>query len=170
MYIITSFGQGLDFCNFVMCWRILWHASVNLWSCMTYCEHYSNILFILIFSNKNVLYWGFGIRLIYAVRCKQLEVFCLELKSSIYNFVWKIPFKYIIIPILLKHFDFPFLSVRLYNIFCPSENSPCNKFTVCYNKHIQHSLSLTTLTTSSVLPTLTQLCYLQQFWALSLVS
>jgi hypothetical protein len=50
-----------------------------------------------------------------------------------------------------------------------SKNFTCSTSTIYCNKHNQHSLSLTTLTNSAVLPTQFQLYYLHQVWALSSV-
>ena len=66
----------------------------------------------------------------------------------------------IIIRIFYNFRYFPFPALTLYTILCPSENFPCNIFTVYCNKTNQQSLSLTTLTPSAVLPTLIQLYYL----------
>ena len=64
--------------------------------------------------------------------------------------------------IFINFLHFPFPSLKLYTIWCPSESFPCKIFTVYCNKHNQHSLSLTTLAPSTVLATPIHTCYLQQ--------
>ena len=48
----------LTFNFYVICWSILWHTSVNLFSFMTYCEQYCNCLFRLIIRWKMcITFW-----------------------------------------------------------------------------------------------------------------
>ena len=109
------------------------------------------------------MYFGFEIRLIYAFTMQTIRsVFYLELKKCYLYFTVKNFFKYIIIRILYDFLYFPFRTLTLYTILCPSDNFPCKIFTVYCNKHNQSSLSLTTLTPFAILPTHIQLYYLQQ--------
>jgi len=47
---------------------------------VTYCEQYSKFLFIYLFAERCLLYFGFEIILIYIVTCKQSDVYYLEYK------------------------------------------------------------------------------------------
>jgi len=156
-----------------------------MWYVEEYCAMLQETCLVLRLIVK--IYWllffysvfsrNYFISLIYAVRCKQSEVFYLELKqNSIYIFLWVISLQCTIIQNFYNflYFPFPFLyfpfpTLRIYTILCPSENFPCNKFTVKCNKYKQHSLSLTTFTPTAVLPTPIQLYSLRQTWVLSLV-
>ena len=37
-WIWRNCNRCFTFCNYVVCWRILWQATVNMFICMTYCE------------------------------------------------------------------------------------------------------------------------------------
>ena len=58
----------------------MWHASVNLFSCLTYCEQHSNFRCHEIFDARIVFYFGFSIILNYNFTCKHSDPF----------FIWNI--------------------------------------------------------------------------------
>ena len=55
MLYIPLFKQAHDICNYVLCRGILRHASVNLFSCASYCEQY---LCFMKFRRKNSIIFG----------------------------------------------------------------------------------------------------------------
>ena len=55
---VTSFKQLFDVCYYVVCWRILWHASINLFILMPYCETYSNIFNLIIRQKLCIIFWN----------------------------------------------------------------------------------------------------------------
>jgi len=73
----------LDICNYVACWRILWHATVNMFHCMTYREQY---LFHEISDARIVLYFGFEMRIICILTWKPSDDYYLEYKDMQFVF------------------------------------------------------------------------------------
>jgi hypothetical protein len=94
--LLRHFNRCLNFVNYVTCW-ILWLTSIKLFSCMTYCVHYSNFLFFhLIISLKRciiVLIWN---QVNLRCRMQTIRSILSRINKSIYNFLWKISLEYII--------------------------------------------------------------------------
>jgi hypothetical protein len=142
------------------------HISVNMCSCEVYCELYCDfILFHLIINQKRCIIFWIWIQVILRCRMQTIKSVLSGIEKCNLYFPVKFSLKYII-QFLYDFLYFSFPTLRLYTILCPSEKCPWVIFIAYYNKHNQHSLSLTTLTPSAVLPTPIQLYYLQQLSAL----
>ena len=87
VFNITVFEQALNVCNYVIRGRMLWHISVNVFSCITYCKEYCNLLFLEITCLRSVLYLGYEFRFKCTVAWKRWEVYLSTIRTpTIYIF------------------------------------------------------------------------------------
>jgi hypothetical protein len=110
------------------------------------------------------------------IKKNQFTLSCVKWKLNFFKVhIFKLHFPVENVPYIYHYVIFHdflfFLSLlsEFTPFFCPSENVTFKNFTVYCNKHNQHSVSITTLIPSAVLPTPIQLYYLQQISALSLI-
>jgi len=81
---VTSFYNVLNVSNYVACWRILWHASVNLFTLWYTVNSILTACFTYVFAKEFCLYWIWNQFILYCGKEILRSVFILNIK--IYTF------------------------------------------------------------------------------------
>ena len=139
-----------------MCRGTLWHSSVKLFSCTTHCEVHCNYWFRLYFAS-NISYFGLEVCFISTVACKHSDVYCPGYEKVNFYFSLSGYLKYRIILISLFPTLHSFSIPPTFHCVCLSEIFLAVSSRSIVTNKTNTSLSLTTLTASSVLPTRIQL-------------
>jgi len=89
---VTLIYNVLNVSNYVVCWWILWHASINMFSCMIYCEKHSKCLFHLSICPK-IFCYILDLKTGYSVRWNGNDQKCIypEYKNMYFVFFKNVP-------------------------------------------------------------------------------